>query len=75
MQAATGNPQRREGFQAEGSALVFAPLFEDPNPLPQRIHDIGNGDGNFWNDPIQSSQLCGACHNVKVDLQGDGLAE
>ena len=73
MQAATGilNDEKASGG---GFGAVFAPLFEDPNPLPQRIHDIGNGDGNFWNDPIQSSQLCGACHNVKVDLQGDGLA-
>ena len=38
---------------AERFGTVFAPLFENPNPLPQRIHDIGNGDNNFWNDPIQ----------------------
>jgi hypothetical protein len=57
-----------------GFGEVFAPLFKDPNPLPQRIHDIGNGADDFWNNSIDSSQLCGACHNVKVDLQGDGLA-
>jgi hypothetical protein len=73
MQAAVGN-LNDEKASGGGFGAVFAPLFEDPNPLPQRIHDIGNGDGNFWNDPIQSSQLCGACHDVKVDLQGDGLA-
>ncbi len=73
MQAATGtlNDVKASGG---GFGAVFAPLFENPNPLPQRIHDIGQGDDNFWNDPVQSSQLCGACHNVKVDLQGDGLA-
>ena len=24
-------------------------------------------------DPVASSQLCGSCHNVKVDLNGNGL--
>jgi hypothetical protein len=71
---AAGAMLNSETAAGGGFGSVFAPLFEDPNPLPQRIHDIGNGDGNFWNDPVQSSQLCGACHNVKVDLQGDGLA-
>ena len=74
MEAATGN-LNDEKASGGGYGAVFAPLFENPNPLPQRIHDIGNGDDNFWNDPIQSSQLCGACHDVKVDLQGDGLAK
>ena len=73
LQAAFG-PLHDEKPSLGGFGTVFAPLFEDPNPLPQRIHDIGNGDGGFWNDPVRGSQLCGACHNVKVDLQGDGLA-
>jgi hypothetical protein len=73
MQAATGT-LNNEKASGGGFGAVFAPLFENPNPLPQRIHDIGQGDDKFWNDPVQSSQLCGACHNVKVDLQGDGLA-
>ena len=73
LQAAFG-PLNDQKPSLGGFGTVFAPLFENPNPLPQRIHDIGNGDNNFWNDPIRVSQLCGACHNVKVDLQGDGLA-
>jgi hypothetical protein len=74
LQAAFGplNDQKASGG---GFGTVFAPLFENPNPLPQRIHDIGQGDDNFWNDPIRVSQVCAACHNVKVDLQGDGLAK
>ncbi|MEY2431812.1 MAG: hypothetical protein QOC92_1537 [Acidimicrobiaceae bacterium] len=74
LQAAFG-PLNDEKSSLGGFGTVFAPLFENPNPLPQRIHDIGNGDGNFWNDPINSSQLCAGCHNVKADLQGDGLAK
>ena len=73
LQAAFG-PLNDQKSSLGGFGTVFAPLFENPNPLPQRIHDIGQGDGNFWNDPIKVSQVCGACHNVKVDLQGDGLA-
>jgi hypothetical protein len=73
LQAATA-PLNSEKESLGGYGSVFAPLFENPNPLPQRIHDIGQGQDNFWNDKIQSTQLCGACHNVKLDLQGDGLA-
>ncbi|MEY2453384.1 MAG: hypothetical protein QOD92_2958 [Acidimicrobiaceae bacterium] len=73
LQAAFG-PLNTETASLGGFGTVFAPLFENPNPLPQRIHGIGQGDDNFWNDPIRVSQVCGACHNVKVDLQGDGLA-
>jgi hypothetical protein len=73
LQAAFG-PLNDQKSSLGGFGAVFAPLFENPNPLPQRIHDIGQGDDNFWNDPIRVSQVCGACHNVKVDLQGDGLA-
>lgn len=57
---------------------VYGPLFRDPNPLPVRVHDIGEGeqtrDGKFWDDPVVTSLACGACHNVKVDLDGDGLS-
>jgi hypothetical protein len=73
LQAAFG-PLNDQKSSLGGFGTVFAPLFENPNPLPQRIHDIGNGNDNFWNDPIRVSQVCGACHNVKADLQGDGLA-
>src|SRR5881628_2227375 len=50
LQAAFGplNDQKSSGG---AFGTVFAPLFENPNPLPQRIHDIGQGDNNFWNDP------------------------
>ncbi|MGH9137647.1 MAG: hypothetical protein ACRD0G_11455 [Acidimicrobiales bacterium] len=52
---------------------MFGPLFDDPGPLPVRIHDIETPDSGLWADPIQTSQLCGACHNVALDMDGDGL--
>jgi hypothetical protein len=51
----------------------YGPLFDNPNPLPQRAHGIENV--SLWADPIQSSQVCGTCHNVKLDISGDGLAK
>jgi hypothetical protein len=53
---------------------VYGPLFDDPAPLPVRVHDIGDGEGDFWDDPITTSIACGACHNVKLDIDGDGLS-
>jgi len=53
---------------------VFGPLFDDPNPLPVRVHDIGQAKNGFWDDPIATSIACGACHNVKLDIDGDGVS-
>ncbi len=54
---------------------VYGPLFDDPNPLPVRVHDIAETDKDgFWNDPIATSIACGACHNVKLDIDGDGTS-
>ena len=54
---------------------VYGPLFRDPNPLPVRVHDIGESAmPGFWDDPVVTSLACGACHNVKIDLDGDGLS-
>ena len=53
---------------------VYGPLFDDPNPLPVRVHDIGRGTDGFWDDPIATSIACGACHNVKLDLNGNGVS-
>lgn len=57
---------------------MYGPLFEDPNPLPVRIHGIetpGEGREGMWRDDLETSQLCGACHNVKLDIDGDGLSD
>lgn len=54
---------------------MYGPLFDDPNPLPVRVHDIAETDPDgFWNDPIATSLACGACHNVKLDIDGDGTS-
>ena len=57
---------------------MFGPIFEDPNPLPVRIHDIetpGEDDEGMWRNDLETSQLCGACHNVKLDIDGDGVSD
>ncbi len=54
---------------------VYGPLFTNPNPLPVRVHDVASGDQGFWNDPIATSIACGACHNVKIDINGNGLVK
>ena len=54
---------------------MYGPIFEDPNPLPVRIHGIetpGDDDEGFWRNDLETSQLCGACHNVKLDIDGEG---
>ena len=51
----------------------YGPLFDDPNPLPVRLHDI-DGEQPMWSDEVANSELCGACHNVAVDIDGDGLS-
>ena len=73
-------PEERAGFgelpiETGGAAdygTQYGPLFEDPDPLPVRIHGMEQGDGDWWNDPVSSSTLCGACHNVRVDFDDDG---
>ena len=74
-------PAERAGFgplaiEHGGDAYYgefYGPLFDDPNPLPVRLHDI-DGDQPLWSDEVTSSELCGACHNVAVDIDGDGLS-
>ena len=47
----------------------FGPRFDDP--LPVRVHGIETSGA--WSSPVRSSLACGSCHNVKADLDGDGL--
>lgn len=55
---------------------MYGPPFTDPNPLPVRIHGVATpDDSGFWTDELETSQLCGACHNVKLDIDGDGLID
>jgi hypothetical protein len=72
---AGAGPINVESGTPDSYGTVFGPLFDDPNPLPVRVHDIGDTDPDgFWNDPIATSIACGACHNVKLDIDGDGLS-
>lgn len=70
-------PEERRGMAnhfpfTAGGANQFATMF-GPNlgesPLPGTRHD---SDVSFMTDNIASSHLCGACHNVKVDIDKDG---
>ena len=56
-------PVNRAGARSYGS--VFAPPIHGDFPLPVPNHQV---DVGFMTDPVQTYQLCGACHNVKVDL-------
>ena len=35
---------------------------------------MDSGTDDWWSTTVGSSQLCGACHNVKVDMNGNGLS-
>jgi hypothetical protein len=49
-------------------ARMFGPPLDGESPLPSTRHASEVG---FMTDSVASSQLCGACHNVKVDIDGD----
>ncbi len=72
---AGAGPINVNGGTRDDYGTVFGPIFSDPNPLPVRVHDFGStsADG-FWNDTIATSIACGACHNVKLDLNGNGVS-
>lgn len=56
----------------KGSTNRFANMFGPPlgelASLPSTRHNSGIG---FMTDSVAASQLCGACHNVKVDINGN----
>lgn len=70
-------PEERRGMLdnfpfVQGGTNQFAemfgpPLGEEPT-LPSTRHDSNIG---FMSDSVSASQLCGACHNVKVDISGN----
>ena len=59
---------------ANNFGIQYGPLFEDPDPVPVPKHGMDPGSDDWWSTTVESSQLCGACHNVKVDVDGDGLS-
>lgn len=71
-------PEERRGMAdnfpvAQGKARSFADMFGpslgDSLPLPNAWHNSHTG---FMTDNVSSSHLCGTCHNVKVDINGNG---
>ena len=70
-------PEERRGMEPDfpvlqGSANQFAEMFGPPlgekSSLPSTRHSSSVG---FMTNSVAASQLCGACHNVKVDINGD----
>jgi hypothetical protein len=61
--AAPGFPVNRAGARSFG-AVFNPPLGEEP-PLPVGDHQV---DVGFMGDELGTFELCGACHNVKVDM-------
>ena len=49
---------------------LFGPTLKDPNQIPSTAHDVAAG---FMTSTVTSSQMCAACHNVKVDMNGNGI--
>lgn len=58
-----GFPVNRAGARSYG--FVFAPPVRSPLPVPNHQVDVGFMTNE---DEFATYQLCGACHNVKVDL-------
>src|ERR1044071_3346992 len=70
-------PEERRGMEpdfpvVQGSANQFAEMFGPTlgklSSLPSTRHASSVG---FMTDSLAASQLCGACHNVKVDINGN----
>lgn len=64
-----GFPVGRAGARDFGT--VFGPPLANPPALPVPDHQVETG---FMDGGLNTYQLCGACHNVKVDLEGNGFA-
>jgi hypothetical protein len=60
-------PLGRAGTRSFGT--VFNPELTGDPPLPVPDHQAATG---FMTSQEQTFHLCGACHDVKVDINGDG---
>jgi hypothetical protein len=57
-------PLEEKGWLRLGT--MVGPPLDDEDGVPNTAHDFATG---FMRDPLASSQLCGACHNVVADPQ------
>jgi hypothetical protein len=62
-------PVGRAGARDFGT--VFGPPLGGDPPLPVPDHQTAQG---FMSNELTTFQLCGSCHNVKADLEGDGFS-
>jgi len=58
-----------EHATSTSDGTVEGPPLSDPPPLPVPDHNVSD---RLMGDEIAASQLCGACHVVQKDLNGDG---
>ncbi len=62
-------PVGRAGDRDFGT--VFGPPLGGDPPLPVPDHQTAQG---FMTNELNTFQLCGSCHNVKADIEGDGFS-
>lgn len=55
---------------ATSFGTMFGPPLEKPNQIPATVHDVKTG---FMTSTVSASQVCATCHNVKADIDGDGI--
>ena len=73
------HPEELAGFGddlpiGERGAIGLGTMFGPPREgraVPNSAHDSETG---FMTDSIGASQMCGACHNVIADVDGNGIA-
>jgi len=76
LDAAPGVGEGSAPFHPNESGLTSLGSFAGPNqsnPDPVPVPDHRIREGGYMGDQFASSQLCGACHVVQVDLDGGGV--
>src|SRR5581483_8251848 len=51
---------------------MYGPQLRHPPPLPVAIHGLSTSP--TWADTFSTSAMCGACHDVKIDLNSNGTS-
>lgn len=57
---------------ATSFGVMFGPPLRQPDQIPTSAHDVAVG---FMTSTVTASQMCATCHNVKVDINGNGIVD
>ena len=57
---------------ATSFGVMFGPPLRKPDQIPTSAHDVAVG---FMTNTVTASQMCATCHNVKVDINGNGVVD